>query len=58
MFRRKITGALQKMERKVYYYRRDSGLEIDSVSTFGGEIALIEVKARSGSAKAASTVDE
>ena len=51
-----VACAFQKMERKLYYYRRDSGLEIDFVSTFGGEIALIEVKAKSGSTKAASAV--
>lgn len=40
----------------LFYYRKDSGLEVDFVESFGGEITLIEVKAKSGATKSSSTL--
>lgn len=31
--------------RKLYYYRKDSGLEVDFVMRYKGECTLVEVKA-------------
>ena len=45
-----------KMGRKLYYYRKDSGLEIDFVTRYKGGATLIEVKASTGNAKSAKTI--
>lgn len=51
-----IADAFSKMGRKLYYYRRDSGSEIDFVIRFNGKPALVEVKAKKGKAKSASYI--
>lgn len=51
-----IADAFSKMGRKLYYYRRDSGMEIDFIIRFGGEPALVEVKAKSGKTKSADYI--
>ena len=51
-----VANAFHKRGRELFYYRKDSGLEIDFISSFGNEIALIEVKAKSGATKAASSL--
>ena len=45
-----------KMGRKLYYYHKDSGLEIDFVIRYNGEAVLVEVKASSGNIKSAKTI--
>ena len=45
-----------KMGRKLYYFRKDSGLEIDFVIRYKGECTPIEVKARTGNTKSAKTI--
>ncbi len=47
---------LTKMGRKLYYFHKDSGLEIDFIIRYRGEATLLEVKAVSGQAKAARTI--
>ena len=44
------------MGRKLYYYHKDSGLEIDFVTRYKGGAVLIEVKATSGNIKSAKTI--
>lgn len=44
------------MGRRLYYYHKDSGLEIDFVTRYKGECTLVEVKAVSGNAKSLKTV--
>ena len=44
------------MGRKLYYYHKDSGLEIDFVIRWRGKCKLIEVKASSGNAKSARMI--
>ena len=44
------------MGRKLYYFHKDSGLEIDFVTRYKGEVVLIEVKAKSGNTKSAKTI--
>jgi len=46
------------MGRKLYYYRRDSGTEIDFIMRYKGKPALIEVKAKSGKTKSANYILE
>lgn len=45
-----------KMERGLYYYHKDSGLEINFVIRWRGECTLIEVKASTGNTKSAKTI--
>lgn len=45
-----------KMGRKLYYFRKDSGLEIDFVIRFKGDCTLVEVKAETGNAKSVKTI--
>ena len=44
------------MGRKLYYYRKDSGLEVDFVMRYDGECTLVEVKASSGNVKSTKTI--
>ena len=45
-----------KMERKLYFYHKDSGLEIDFVTRYKGGTTLIEVKATTGNTKSIKTI--
>ena len=45
-----------KMGRKLYYYHKDSGLEIDFVIRYKGGATLIEVKATTGNTKSTKTI--
>ena len=56
VFENVISEILNKNGVKLYYYRRDSGLEIDFVSVHAGRTCLIEVKAHTGNTKSAKTV--
>ena len=47
---------LSKMGRKLYYYHKDSGLEIDFVIRWRGKCTLLEVKAATGNVKSAKTI--
>ncbi len=51
-----VADAFSKNGRNLYYYHKDSGLEIDFISTIDGEISLVEVKATTGNAKSANTI--
>ena len=44
------------MERKLYYFHKDSALEIDFITRYKGKANLIEVKAKSGNTKSAKTI--
>lgn len=44
------------MNRKLYYFRKDSGLKIDFVTRYNGESTLVEVKATNGNIKSAKTI--
>ena len=56
IFENLIADFFAKMGRKLYYYHKDSGLEIDFVIRWRGECALVEVKAETGNAKSAATI--
>ena len=56
IFENLIADFFAKMGRKLYYYHKDSGLEIDFVIRWRGECTLVEVKAETGNAKSAATI--
>jgi len=56
IFENLIAGILSKNGRKLYYFHKESGLEIDFVIMYKGEVTLVEVKAQSGNTKSAKTV--
>lgn len=51
-----IADAFSKADRPLYYYHKDSGLEIDFLMKQEREVALVEVKATTGNAKSANTI--
>ena len=51
-----IADAFSKLGRPLYYYHKDSGLEIDFIASIESEVSLIEVKATTGNAKSANTI--
>lgn len=51
-----VADALSKNGFMLYYYRKDTGLEIDFIEEYKGEPVLMEVKATNGDTKAARTV--
>ncbi len=56
IFENLIADIFLKMGRKLYYYHKDSGLEIDFVTRYKGGATLIEVKATTGNAKSTKTI--
>ena len=56
IFENLAADIFSKMGRKLYYYHKDSGLEIDFVIRWRGKCTLVEVKANSGNAKSAKTI--
>lgn len=56
IFENLVADMLCKQGRLLYYYRKDSGLEIDFVTRMQGNCVLLEVKASSGNAKSAKTI--
>ena len=51
-----IADIFSKMGRKLYYFHKDSGLEVDFVIRYKGACTLAEVKAASGNTKSAKTI--
>ena len=56
IFENLIADIFTKMGRKLYYYRKDSGLEIDFVIRYHSECVLVEVKASTGNTKSTKTI--
>ena len=56
IFENLVADIFGKMNRKLYYFRKDSGLEIDFVTRYEGECTLVEVKASNGNIKSAKTI--
>ena len=46
-----VADAFTKNQKKLYYFSKDSGLEIDFISKINNDITLIEVKSNNGNAK-------
>lgn len=51
-----VADAFSKIDRKLYYYRKDSGLEIDFIIRYNGEPTLVEVKSKTGHTKASNHI--
>ena len=51
-----IADIFAKMGRKLYYFHKDSGLEVDFVIRYKGECTLVEVKAATGNIKSTKTI--
>lgn len=56
IFENLIADIFAKMGRKLYYFRKDSGLEVDFVIRYKGKCTLVEVKAASGNTKSTRTI--
>lgn len=56
IFENLIADIFAKMGRKLYYFRKDSGLEVDFVIRYKGECTLVEVKAATGNTKSTKTI--
>ncbi len=56
IFENLMADFLCKSNQKLYYFQKDSGLELDFLVRFKGECTILEVKAKSGKAKSVSTV--
>ncbi len=56
IFENLIADFLCKSEQKLYYFHKDSGLELDFLVRYKGECIVLEVKAKTGKAKSLTTV--
>lgn len=56
IFENLMGDIFSKMGRKLYYFHKDSGLEIDFVIRYRGKCLPVEVKATTGNAKSAKTI--
>ncbi len=56
IFENLIADMFAKMGRKLYYYHKDSGLEVDFVIRYKGKCTLVEVKAVTGNTKSTKTI--
>lgn len=56
IFENLIADIFAKMGRKLYYFHKDSGLEVDFVIRYKGECTQVEVKAVSGNVKSTKTI--
>ena len=56
IFENLIADMFTKMGRKLYYFHKNSGLEVDFVIRYKGECTLLEVKASSGNTKSTKTI--
>lgn len=56
IFENLVADLLGKMGRKLYYYHKDSGVELDFVMRYQGKCTPVECKAQTGNAKSLKTV--
>lgn len=56
IFENVVADIFGKMGRKLYYFRKESGLELDFVIRYKGQCTPVEVKAVTGNAKSLKTV--
>ena len=56
IFENLMADMLGKQGRKLYYFRKDSGLEIDFVTRMQSQCVILEVKATTGNVKSAKTI--
>ncbi len=58
IFEKMIADIFGKMGRKLYYFHKDSGLEVDFVIRYKGQCTLLEVKASTGNTKSTKTIGQ
>ena len=51
-----IADALYKRGGRMFYFSKESGLELDFVINYSGTSTILEVKAKDGNTKSAKTV--
>ena len=56
VFENLMADIIGKSGRKLYYYHKDSGLEINFIIRYQNEAALLEVKASAGNAKSLKAI--
>lgn len=56
IFENIIADAFSKNSTPLYYYRKDSGLEIDFISMYKKKVTLIEAKTKHGNVKSSKTI--
>lgn len=56
IFENLVADIFGKMGRELYYFKKDSGLELDFVIRYKGKCVPVEIKAVNGNAKSAKTV--
>ncbi|WP_251620579.1 ATP-binding protein [Odoribacter lunatus] len=56
IFENLMADFLCKSGQKLYYFHKDSGLELDFLVRFNGECVILEVKAKTGKTKSMATV--
>ena len=56
VFENLMADFLCKSGQKLYYFHKDSGLELDFLVRLNGECVVLEVKARTGKSKSMATV--
>jgi predicted AAA+ superfamily ATPase len=56
IFENLMADFLCKSGQKLYYFQKESGLELDFLVRYNGECVVLEVKAKSGKAKSLKTV--
>lgn len=56
IFENLMADIFGKSGRKLYYFRKDTGLEIDFIIRYKGECTLVECKSTSGNTKSSKTV--
>lgn len=56
IFENLIADIFTKMGRRLYYFRKDSGLEVDFLMRYKGLCTLVEVKAKDGNVKSTKTI--
>lgn len=56
IFENLIADIFTKMGRKLYYFHKNSGLEIDFVMRYQGQCTLVEVKSSTGNTKSTKTI--
>lgn len=56
IFENLVADILGKMERKLYYYHKDNGVELDFLMRYKGKCTPVECKSTTGNAKSLRTV--
>jgi len=51
-----VADFFSKMGRRLYYFRKESGLEVDFVIRYKGQATLVEVKTNTGNTKSTKTI--